>query len=182
MSTDHPQAQILADRAATIRKDAAKPYVDTAFVARDLEFAAALDAGAQALREVEQRKVAPNVSMLSWEFLSVEELRRKVQARMGGDSLENFALVQTLIERVEESALAALNRADPPLTHAATTEADSWRSIATAQQDGAWFLAWGEDCGFCVYRMGPGFITGEDPQPTHWQPLPPAPRREEEPR
>lgn len=50
-----------------------------------------------------------------------------------------------------------------------------WQPIKSAPDDGSWFLAWGYDCGFCVYRMGAGFITGEDPQPTHWMPLPAAP-------
>ena len=50
-----------------------------------------------------------------------------------------------------------------------------WQPMATAPHDRTWFLAWSEDLGFLVYRMGPGLITEELPDPTHWMPLPTAP-------
>jgi len=51
-----------------------------------------------------------------------------------------------------------------------------WLPIATAPQDWTWFLAWGEDIGYIVFRMGPGLIPEEEPDPTHWMPLPAPPQ------
>lgn len=50
-----------------------------------------------------------------------------------------------------------------------------WQPIATAPQDWSWFLAWCADLGHFVYRLGPGLIAGEEPEPTHWMPLPQPP-------
>ena len=50
-----------------------------------------------------------------------------------------------------------------------------WQDIATAPKDRSWFLAWDYDGGFYVYRLGPGLMSGGEPQPTHWQPLPAPP-------
>jgi hypothetical protein len=54
-------------------------------------------------------------------------------------------------------------------------EPKGWQPIATCPQDGSWFLGWNDDCGCFVWRDGPGLITGEDPAPTHWMPLPDPP-------
>jgi hypothetical protein len=43
-----------------------------------------------------------------------------------------------------------------------------WHPIETAPQNWSWFLAWGKDIGFIVYRSGPGLIAAEEPDPTHW--------------
>jgi hypothetical protein len=53
--------------------------------------------------------------------------------------------------------------------------AEPWRPIASCPKDGTWLLAWDYDGGYYVYRDGPGLIAGEEPAPTHWIPLPPAP-------
>ena len=50
-----------------------------------------------------------------------------------------------------------------------------WQPIETAPKTGEWFLGWNRDCGCFVWRDGPGLITGEDPAPTHWMPLPARP-------
>lgn len=86
-----------------------------------------------------------------------------------------------------EEAIAAWNRRAQPA-------ANEWQDIATAPKDGTWFLAW-----------GPRFHTGENEdlaricrwspitenwksvsgsaspgnQPTHWMPLPSAPKAEQ---
>ena len=52
------------------------------------------------------------------------------------------------------------------------SETIGWRPIDSAPKDGSWFLAWDYDGGFYVFRDGPGFIASENPQPTHWMPLP----------
>lgn len=54
----------------------------------------------------------------------------------------------------------------------------SWQPIETAPQDGTWLLVWESDVGQYIYRMGPGLIPGEEPDPTHWMPLPSSPERE----
>jgi len=61
---------------------------------------------------------------------------------------------------------------------AASGWAQGWQPIATAPKDGSWFLGWNADCGHIVYRDGPGLIAGEDPEPTHWMPLPVPPTGE----
>jgi hypothetical protein len=53
-----------------------------------------------------------------------------------------------------------------------------WQPIATAPDDRTWFLAWSADLGFFVYRLGPGLIASEEPDPTHWMPLPAPPGAE----
>ncbi len=62
---------------------------------------------------------------------------------------------------------------------AALRDSDSatqgWQPIETAPNNGSWMLGWNSDCGCFVWREGPGLITGEDPAPTHWMPLPPSP-------
>jgi len=63
-------------------------------------------------------------------------------------------------------------------TGAASGWAQGWQPIATAPKDGSWFLGWNADCGHIVYRDGPGLIAGEDPEPTHWMPLPVPPTGE----
>ncbi len=50
-----------------------------------------------------------------------------------------------------------------------------WQPIETVPQDRRWVLVWGEDIEYCVYRFGPGLIDAEEPQPTHWMPLPDPP-------
>lgn len=51
----------------------------------------------------------------------------------------------------------------------------TWHPIETAPKDHSWFLAWSADLGYFVYRMGPGLIAAEEPDPTHWMPLPDPP-------
>lgn len=53
----------------------------------------------------------------------------------------------------------------------------TWQPMDTAPNDGSWFLGWHEDYGCFIWRDGPGLLTGEDPAPTFWMPLPPAPDR-----
>lgn len=52
-----------------------------------------------------------------------------------------------------------------------------WQAIETAPKDGRWMLGWETDLGYFVWRDGPGLITGEDPAPTHWMPLPSPPAK-----
>lgn len=54
-------------------------------------------------------------------------------------------------------------------------KASKWQPIATMPKDGAWYLGWNRDFGCFVWRDGPGLITGEDPSPTHWMPIPAPP-------
>ena len=67
---------------------------------------------------------------------------------------------------------------DTPRRYTATVTIVEHRrevEVTATSVQAARFLAWEYDQGFMVYRMGPGFLTGEDPAPTHWQPLPPTP-------
>lgn len=57
----------------------------------------------------------------------------------------------------------------------AATQGSGWREINSTPTNGRWFLGWNEDCGHFIWRDGPGLITGEDPAPTHWMPLPDPP-------
>ncbi len=52
---------------------------------------------------------------------------------------------------------------------------EGWQSMATAPKDRRWLLGWEADLGYFIWRDGPGLINGEDPEPTHWMPLPAAP-------
>ena len=59
----------------------------------------------------------------------------------------------------------------------ATVEAVTreWQPIGTHPKDSRWLLGWEYDQGCFVFRDGPGLLTGEDPMPTHWMPLPAPP-------
>ncbi len=57
----------------------------------------------------------------------------------------------------------------------AALQPPAWRPIETAPQDRRWLLVWCEDVGYSIYRFGPGLIEAEEPQPTHWLPLPDPP-------
>jgi hypothetical protein len=50
-----------------------------------------------------------------------------------------------------------------------------WQPIETAPTDGRWFLAWDRDCEYTIQRRGHGFISAEEPDASHWMPLPSAP-------
>lgn len=67
----------------------------------------------------------------------------------------------------------------PPVEDAliATVEAVTreWQPIGTHPKDSRWLLGWEYDQGCFVFRDGPGLLTGEDPMPTHWMPLPAPP-------
>lgn len=60
-------------------------------------------------------------------------------------------------------------------------QAKGWQPAKTMPKDKSWVLGWNADQGCFVCRDGPGLLTGEDPDPTHWMPLP-APPPAEEPR
>jgi hypothetical protein len=66
-------------------------------------------------------------------------------------------------------------RAEIAQTSAPSSSAHAWQAIETAPQDRTWFLAWSADLEYFVYRMGPGLIAAEEPDPTHWMPLPDPP-------
>lgn len=51
----------------------------------------------------------------------------------------------------------------------------SWQPIGNHPKDGTWLLGWHPDLGHFVWRDGPGLLTGEDPEPSHWMPLPEPP-------
>jgi hypothetical protein len=77
------------------------------------------------------------------------------------------------VQRLIAFALKCVAAAPVPC---AASPADQWQPIETAPQDWSWFLAWSADLGFLVYRSGPGLIAAEEPDPTHWMPLPTPPR------
>lgn len=90
--------------------------------------------------------------------------------------------LQRYVENQHTMALARNKRIEQL---EAAPPAEGWQPIATAPKDGSWFLGWNRDCGCFIWRDGPSLITGEDPQPTHWMPLPAPPRApqpHEEPR
>lgn len=63
-------------------------------------------------------------------------------------------------------AVASPAPPDPP---------EGWHPIATVPQDRRWVLVWCEDVGYSIYRFGSGLHASEEPQPTHWRPLPDPP-------
>jgi hypothetical protein len=78
-------------------------------------------------------------------------------------------------ETAWDRSRASAELASPEVAAGTPHAPNGWQPIATCPQDGSWFLGWNEDCGCFVWRDGPGLITGEDPAPTHWMPLPAPP-------
>ena len=102
------------------------------------------------------------------------------QATPPGDRLEAvaewFTEAKNLwLERLPVGLIADLRAG------AAALRAQAWQPIESAPKDGRWLLGWHHDFKYFVFRDGPGLVTGEDPMPTHWMPLPLPPAGPQEP-
>ncbi len=91
-------------------------------------------------------------------------------------------LVRLLFDAMERLELLRLQLETANNEIAEANQAHEWQPIDTVPQDREYVLVWNEDEGCAVYRFGPGLISAvDDPQWTHWMPLPDSPTRPSQP-
>jgi hypothetical protein len=102
---------------------------------------------------------------------SVEELRQQYTEAL--DTIQR--LIAELADMIRQRDQAFDRGVLQAQSASPVPHQETWQPIETCPKDGRWLLGWHEDFDYFVFRDGPGLITGEDPMPTHWMPLPAPP-------
>ena len=79
-------------------------------------------------------------------------------------------------DRHDAALIVALVNNAPRLIEA--LRASEWQPIETAPRDQTWVICWGPDYGFGLARFYPNIEWAEEPEYTHWRPLPAPPATE----